>query len=283
MTKASPDFIGIGSMRCGTTWLTDMLRSHPDIFIPAHFKELHFFDRYFDRGLDWYTANFSSKKPNQIAGEFTPNYLMDKQVMNLVSQTCPDAKLIVSIRNPVERAFSHYNLLKNGGNISDSFYDALFDDRYALRDAGLYGDQLQNCLKLFPKENIHIIIFNDILQSPEVVMSELFEFLGVDKDHIPTELSKKSNASHEVKSVFIAKNFRKIKQFMRPFIKSRESLIKLGFFKYARALNRMNSDQVAKARIDTKSAEYLSEYYKHDLHLLNDLLDGRVIEWLPKS
>ncbi len=277
-----PDFIGVGAMRCGTTWITDMLRSHPDIFIPAHFKELHFFDRYFDKGSDWYAANFSAKKPNQIAGEFTPSYLRDKQALSLIFQTCPSAKLIISIRNPVKRAFSHYNFLKNGGNISNSFYDALFDKRYEILEAGLFGNQLQNCLKYFSRANIHVIIFDDIIDSPETVTSKLYEFLGVEEDHIPNKLTKKSNAGHKVKSVFIATRFRKLKQLMRPFIKSREGLIKLGFFKYARALNRMNSDRVVKDQMDAKAAEYLEQYYKEDLRLLNDLLDGGVSKWLAK-
>lgn len=277
---AFPDFIGIGAMRCGTTWISDKLRSHPDIFIPPHFKELHFFDRYYDKGSDWYRAHFSDKTEHQISGEFTPAYIRDAQALELISQTCPQAKLIISIRNPVERAFSHYNFLKKRENISDSFYDALFDDRYEMLKAGLYGEQIENCLKYFSRDRIHIIIFDEIEASPEQVLLDLFEFLEVDKQHQPDMLTEKVNARHGLKSKTFARGLRNIKNMLRPHTSSSQGPIGQGLHKFGKILNKMNATQVTHEAMDPRAGEYLMKYYKDDLLVLNRLIDGKASHWV---
>ena len=280
ITSIPPSFIGIGAMRCGTTWISDMLRAHPDIYIPAHFKELHFFDRYFDKGTDWYFANFSDKGEDQIAGEFTPAYLRGKQALGLIAETCPDARLIISLRNPIARAISHYTFLKNRKSISSSFYDALLDPRFEILKAGLFGEQVQKCLELFPPENVHIIIFDDIKTRPEQVLSDLYQFLGVKADFIPEGISQKSNAKHGVKFKMIAGIVQQIKHLLRSFVKGREGLIKIGFFKLGRLLNRWNSVSVPQFQIDKQANDYLKTFYQDDLNKLNTLLSGRVSHWL---
>ncbi|NQV49073.1 MAG: sulfotransferase [Candidatus Marinimicrobia bacterium] len=274
-----PDFIGIGAMRCGTTWITDQLRSHPEIYVPEHYKEIHFFDRYFDEGVDWYVANFSAKAAHQKAGEFTPYYLRDEQALKRMAQTCPDAKLIVSIRNPVERAFSHYIFLKNRHDITSSFYETLFDERFDLLRTGLYGSQIQTCLRYYPQEKIHVVLFEEIKAEPEKVMTALYEFLGVDSHYIPQTLAHKSNAKHGVKSMILARGLRKSKQLIRPFISGREQLMKLGFFKFGKFLNRLNATPVEKETMDQQSIEYLKQYYKNDFLLLKSMLGSRVSHW----
>ncbi len=279
MTKKLPDFIGIGAMRCGTTWLTDQLRAHPEIYVPEHYKEIHFFDRYFEKGIDWYLANFSAKAAHQQAGEFTPYYIRDEQALKRMAETCPDAKLIVSLRNPVERAFSHYIFLKNRHDITTSFYETLFDERFDLLRTGLYGSQLQNCLRYYPREKIHVVLFEEIKSVPEKVMTELYDFLGVDSHYIPQTLANKSNAKHGVKSMILAQGLRKSKQLIRPFIAGRQRLMKLGFFKFGKLLNRLNATSVEKETMDQQSIEYLKQYYKNDFLLLKNMLGSRVSQW----
>lgn len=275
-----PDFIGIGAMRCGTTWISDQLKRHPEIYIPPHFKEVHYFDQYFEKGLNWYLAKFSGRMEHQLAGEFTPYYMRDEQSLRRISQTCPQAKLIITLRHPVDRAFSHYNFMKNRADISDSFYDALHDGRFEILKAGLYGQQIQTCLDIFPSEKLHIIIFDEIKSSPQTVMADLFEFLGVEKSFTPDSLGSKSNAKHAVKSMSLARVLRKVKGWVRPYFSGRHGLINQGFFKIGKMLNRLNSQQAEKRPMDEQTKAYLNEYYREDLHQLNELLNGRVSHWL---
>lgn len=274
-----PSFIGIGAMRCGTTWIAEQLRSHPYIHVPAHYKELHYFDRYYDKGMAWYLANFSGKAEHQITGEFTPYYVRDKQSMIRIARDCPQARLILAIRNPVDRAFSHYTFLKNREHISGSFYESLFDERFDILKAGLYGKQLQVCLELFPREQLHIINFEQIRSAPDQVITELYTFLGVDASYKPDQVLKKENAKHGIKSMWLAHLLRKVKQLARPFTTLRRGLIHLGFYKFGKILNQMNATKVDQEVLDPQAVKYLKEYYQQDQLILKSMLAKEAPNW----
>ncbi|MBA3731354.1 MAG: sulfotransferase domain-containing protein, partial [Gammaproteobacteria bacterium] len=104
-----PNFLIIGASRCGTTWMANNIKSHPDVFMPPK-KELHFFDASFDKGWDYYASFFPDKKcaRYRAIGEATPAYLYMPQVARLIKSRLPDVKMIVSLRNPIDRAYSQY-------------------------------------------------------------------------------------------------------------------------------------------------------------------------------
>lgn len=278
--KYSPDFIGIGAMRCGTTWVADKLRSHPGIYIPPNFKELHYFDKFYRKGIDWYEDHFSNKKENQIAGEFTPKYLRDEIISSFIYKDYPNVKLIISLRDPVKRAYSHYNFLKKHSSISNDFYDALFDDNYEILKAGLYGKQITTYLTLFPRENIHIIMFDDIINSPEAVVKELYKFLDVSMEFIPKGLTKILNKKNMVRSNIISRSIRKTKQYFRPKSASRRVIRYLGLYHFFKLVQILNSKNYVEIEIDQKTENYLKDYYHEDLLILNKLLDGKVSHWI---
>jgi len=275
-----PDFIGIGAMRCGTTWLAAMLREHPQIFVPAHFKELFFFDRYFEKGTDWYVSNFDGRSEDQIAGEFTPTYMRERETLQRIARTCPEAKLILSLRDPIKRAMSHYTFLKNRRSLTSNFHDALFDERFQILKTGLFGEQLEYCLSLFPEKNIHVVIHDDIRNDPRDVLRELYGFLEVDDDFIPADMSAEVNARHAVRFKLFALTIQRLKLFLRSFVRSRELLVKLGFFKLGRGLNKLNAKPAETVEMTPETREILKDYYRQDLQLLNKLLKGRVAHWL---
>ena len=239
--KYSPDFIGIGAMRCGTTWIADKLRKHPEIYVPENFKELHFFDQFYNKGIEWYESNFSKKEEDQISGEFTPKYLRSPKIANLIKKHYPDTKLIISLRNPISRAFSHYNFLKKHTNIESNFYKSLFDKKYEILMAGLYSEQIQRYLNLFPRKNIHIILFDDIKKNPEDVVKNLYTFLEVDHHFRPEKLSKALNKRVGVNIRFIQIYIPKIKQFFRQYILLRTFLKYFGVFFVIRLFSKLNS------------------------------------------
>jgi hypothetical protein len=105
-----PNFVIIGAPRSGTTSLAHSLSQHPEVFVTMQVKELHFFDTNFDRGLDWYRQQFSGADAAaaKAAGEATPTYMYDETAMSRMAETVPDARLIAILRNPVDRAYSHY-------------------------------------------------------------------------------------------------------------------------------------------------------------------------------
>ena len=277
--KYSPDFIGIGAMRCGTTWIADKLRKHPEIYVPENFKELHFFDLFYNKGIEWYESNFSKKEEDQIAGEFTPKYLRSPKIANLIKKHYPDTKLIISLRNPISRAFSHYNFLKKHTNIESNFYKSLFDKKYEILMAGLYSEQIQRYLNLFPRKNIHIILFDDIKKNPEDVVKNLYTFLEVDHHFRPEKLSKALNKRVGVNIRFIQIYIPKIKQFFRQYILLRTFLKYFGVFFVIRLFSKLNSREPIQI-IDKKSENYLKNYYINDLRILENIVGREVSHWV---
>jgi hypothetical protein len=181
-----PNFLVIGAPRSGTSWIDKNLRAHPQIFMPEH-KELHFFDRHYERGIAYYEAFFSRCNGSQIAGEATPDYMhgvySTQDIPRLIKKHLPNAKLIASLRNPVDRAYSRYwnSKAKYDRNINLSFEEKL-KDRPEFIQEGFYFDQLKRFYELFPRENILVLLYDDLVADPRSFMRRIYEFLGVNAD-----------------------------------------------------------------------------------------------------
>ena len=184
-----PDFIIIGAAKSGTTSLYNYLMQHPDVFMPES-KEPCFFDDTvaWGKGLDWYASLFNEAKDNQICGEASTNYTRWPQVHGVperMKKIVPNVKLIYVIRNPVERAYSHYvhrwtKEVYPGLPFTMDFFEYVRKDPMCI-DSSKYSDQLDRYLKEFKQEQILVIVFENLLQNPAVVLSEVQEFLELKK------------------------------------------------------------------------------------------------------
>jgi hypothetical protein len=207
-----PNFIIIGGQRCGTTTLYNYLARHPHI-APASGKELHFFDLSYERGQTWYQTHFPTKLYQQfrqikgtrplITGESSPYYLFHPHVPQRVAAMCPSAKLIVLLRNPVDRAYSHYyHEIRWGFEVASSFEEAinmetdrmdgeldklLADENYysfshhhhTYLTRGIYIDQLQNWLNYFPREQIFILSSEQFYEQTPAMFRNIVQFLDL--------------------------------------------------------------------------------------------------------
>jgi hypothetical protein len=189
-----PDFLIIGGARCGTNSLLHYLGDHPEIAtLPS--KEIHFFDRHFDRGINWYRSWFPFKSPKKT-GESSPSYLMDPIVPELVANTLPDVKLIVLLRDPVERAASHYSLRKGkGSEPEETLAAALEDEERRLQGSsrhpgvgglidcyfeyGSYVKGLRKWLEHFDRSSFLILKSEDLFSNPEPAYDQVLSFLGL--------------------------------------------------------------------------------------------------------
>ena len=192
-----PDFLIIGAQKSGTTWLADQLSFHPDIFMVP--DEIHFFDKAqnYCRGLPWYSRHFENAQPRQLAGEKTPDYLWANgdgaeghlsDVHVKLYQALPSAKLIVVLRNPVERALSALAHLVRTRRIAPSHnVDDLLLGRkhhriqgHGVISKGFYYRQLMAYARLYNRERILVLIFEeDIAKAPDEGLRRTSDFLGV--------------------------------------------------------------------------------------------------------
>ena len=187
-----PNFIGIGVQRAATTWLHDCLNEHPDIFLPVE-KELNFFNQQFDLGIDWYRSKFSGADGQSAIGEITPLYLHTAP-LDRIRATCPDAKLIVILREPVDRAYSCYKLMQEKFFADVTFSQAMATGRgSAILSHSLYAEKLQQTIGLFGRERLLVEIYDDVLQNPLQLLSRVCGHLGVDPEFVPSRLGVVTN------------------------------------------------------------------------------------------
>ncbi len=218
-----PNFLGIGAAKAGTTTMTNMLAQHPEISFPVKIgKELHFFDypeKVTPEGVADYFTHFEE---NTATGEFTPSYLFDTGCRDLIDKVLGrDIRFLVTLRNPVDRAFSHYcHAVNNWAEeqwqklnypIEDlSFEEAIEKEeerlqsgRYHIRhqsyfSKGLYARQLKWYFEVFPKENFFIYLLEDYTADPKPILTEICRFLGVDDNFEFENLDLKMNAQTNI-------------------------------------------------------------------------------------
>jgi hypothetical protein len=214
-----PDFVVIGAMRCGTSRFYSLLTQHPNVEHAA-IKEVHYFDRSarFGRGVEWYRQCFLFSKGEDgrasITGEATPNYLYHPMVPERMIQVIPQARLIVLLRNPVDRAYSHYYQAMRRGLETRSFEEAIEVEQALLagngnessayrprpRDGhdsnllakGLYADQLLRWSKYFDKQQMLVLKSEDFFERTPDIMVLVQEFLGLPYRELDLPTSKPS-------------------------------------------------------------------------------------------
>lgn len=192
MTIAPPHFICIGAQRSGTSWMFECFLEHPEIFMPQ--KEMQFFNKRPLSELDSYQDKFAGHS-DKVCGEITPDYLSSKQAIDGISQACPHAKLIIILRNPVERTRSSYSLYKERNVTDHSSLDDVFNDQSVIFQKSLYGTQCEYLFSQFNHENIKVVFFDRIKTEPVKLIQELFAFIGVDNTFVPQSASRNFNAS----------------------------------------------------------------------------------------
>jgi hypothetical protein len=188
-----PDFIGIGVQRSGTSWLYECLKEHPEIFLPQ--KEVHFFDRKYEEGFDWYKSLFTITNNSLISGEFTPNYLYATDSMERIAKHCPNAKLIIILRDPFDRAYSAYKLFAAHGRFENMSFEEAVKSSPSIIDQSLYYSQLVKLFSLFPENQIKIYDFEDISERPLWLLQDLFVYLGINNEFRPSKFDGVYNAS----------------------------------------------------------------------------------------
>jgi Sulfotransferase domain len=200
-SRRGPDFIGIGAQRTGTSWIYACLYEHPEICMPQ--KEINFFSRapHWNRGLQWYESIFGECSQSTIAGEFSTSYLTDRETPGRIRERYPDARLIVSLRHPADRAFSSYlnDIVAGAVDPTTGFGEALpAHPEYV--DGGRYALHLRRYLDLFPREQVLISLFEDARRDPLSAVRAIYSFLGVDPDFRPAMVDRRVGAGRIPKS-----------------------------------------------------------------------------------
>jgi hypothetical protein len=213
-----PDFLIVGQTRAATSTLYQYLRQHPQVFMPE-IKDLRFFNHALDapnraslvpRGLpvtlEDYAAHFESAPESAVKGEASPLYVDSMVAARQIREVLPDARLICCLRNPVDRIYSFFLLNQRRGSQRESFDDWLVrsNDRQ-LAHRATTCESLARFYVEFPREQIRVVLFEELTSSPRATVAGLFEWLGVDPQfQIDLQVSKNEGGVPKSRRLAIA-------------------------------------------------------------------------------
>ncbi len=246
----SPDFIIVGAQKSGTTYLYNLLVQHKDI-LPSKMKEVHFFDNNFDKGKSWYLSHFPINIHNsQITGESSPYYLYHPLAAERIYNYDKNIKIIILLRNPVDRAISHINMMLKRHNLeydenvfcnidNELMIQTAFEEKldkksinknhihqdFSFITRGIYVNQIKRYLQYFKlNENLLILKSEGFFEDTSTELIELFEFLRVDSNLDNIDFGVNSFSADYNPDKF--KNCRKkLKDFYKDYNNELEQLI----------------------------------------------------------
>ncbi len=270
-----PDFVIVGAMKCGTTSVFHWLRQHPEVY--AADKELHYFDLHYDNGREWYRHHFREATDKQICGEGTPSYLYLPWARAGLARDLPEARFLVTLRDPVDRAWSHYLHNRERGMETLGFDAALAAEPDRLRDPsewarcsyasrGRYAEQLEDLFRLVGRERVLTLIFeSDVVREPGDTFQRVARFLGIDDSCVPDAVNQRHNSSGRVRS-------RKVRDACAPLPRALRN-----------AIGHINVSLAREHRIPQETREWLSMRFREDNQRLEQLLGRQLPHWAAAS
>lgn len=257
--RTDPDFLIIGTKRGGTTSLWNYLVEHPDVLpmFPSaqEIKSPHYFDIHYDKGREWYRSFFPTQRARQnhaqrtgrpaLAGEASPYYMFHPLAPARIAADLPGVRLIVSLRNPVDRIWSHYHERVAGRTEELSFEAALASERSRLEGEverivaeaphyyswhhdlstylarGLYDEQLGRLLELFPRDAVLILRAEDFYADPQGEVNTVSHFLGLRE----SELARAAQYNKLPRSDMPREIRDRLEDYYRPSVAATERLL----------------------------------------------------------
>jgi len=273
-------FIGIGAQKSATTWIFKVLSDHPDIFIPKE-KEIHFFsdDENYNKGAKWYESKFENST-EKIVGDMSTSYLSSEKAVDRIIKHYSGAKIIVCLRNPVDRTVSHINHLisKNKLSYKDNL-DFILHKYPEVIENSLYGKHLSGYFNKISRENFFVCFFDDIVKTPKKVVVDLYNFLGVDSKYVPNNINMKYNSS----DIRLNKLHSIMNRFYFMLNKSKVGRILIGIlkslgFSSIQLLIFINKFSRKKKTFELNKKD-LQPFFIEDIAILSDILQKHLESW----
>lgn len=301
MTDKLPDFFIVGAAKAGTTSLYKYLEQHPSIYLPNNKEPKYFVSTLLNfpqkgKGDDLtyelmvkdfhsYKSLFKDKKKDQICGEASVDYLYySNKVIPLIKDKIKNPKIIIMLRNPVNRAFSAYNHLVRDVREHETFSVGLslenkrIDDNYEFiwhyKTAGLYANNVKNYIDEF--NNVKIIIFEDFIKDPLKYTKDVFRFLNV-SDDVDIDIDKAYNSTGVPKNKELQKILKgSPNQLSRRLLKN--ALPQSTRFKIREWLENINLSN-KKTAMDPQTRKNLSNFFKEDKSKLEKIIKMKLNHW----
>ena len=314
MTKL-PNFFVVGAVKAGTTSLYYYFKQHPEIYM-SPIKEPHYFSKDIDinsfredykkiaiiniqkyfsqpkltelqvafiRDFEHYKQLFREVKNEKAIGEISNSYLYSKVAAQEIRKTIPDAKIIMILRDPVERAFSHYLMnLRDGLTSETDFVSEVINDfkknpkgwgiSHLYIELGLYYNQVKRYLETFPEKNVKIILYDDYKENPLKTLNEIWDFLEVSKDVEP-DMSKRYNTAAIPK-------YPRLNTIARKFYTILTPILPLDTREKMKNYYKKITMKPEKRKLLDSERRILLEYFEEDIKKLSKLINRDLSNWL---
>ena len=270
--------IGIGAMKCASTWAYEVLRAHPNICM-SDIKEIKYFDKHYHLGDAWYLNHFEHCSEEVIRGEFSPAYLYQPEAAQRLFKFAPDAKLIVCVRNPIDRALSHYKHLRRAGTIDarENPIDAV-QANVGLIERGLYAKHLEPFLEQFPIENITIVTSEEIEKDPLGSVKRLYEQINVSADFLPKVATKRVHKGTLPRILWMELARVQLYRYITATGKGRLlQLIKK--YKLPELYRRINTTESGNEHFTSEVRAQIAEYFRDDVATLKEITGRSFPDW----
>jgi len=289
-----PSFICVGAGKAGTTWLWEMLRLHPDVYLPD-VKEIHYFNDIAYEGSDvrnpnfrkpvgWYLRFFAAARPDQVCGEISPSYLWSETAPDAIHAFDAHMRILIMLRDPVDRLFSSYLFGQQKGEIGRiSFEEALRSVDYLLARAPCSGS-VARYLELFGPERVKVVFHEDLSADPRRLLLEVEEFLGV-APFVPDEVAERRNVTGESRfptaTTFLMRNRIRLKRHgLEWLVEAGKRVGVVRVFRWFQAQVRPYEQRPSVAPA-TEAA--LREFFCDDVEALERMLDVDLRRWKPRA
>ncbi len=284
------DFVGIGAAKAASSWIYQCLKEHPDI-CASEPKETNFFILGNDKqGIEWYKRHFDHCTGEKVRGEFSPKYLAEDDAAEKIHAYFPNAKIIVCLRDPIERfASAAYYRAATGREDALDTRKMIAQENNVELERGLYYKHLKRFYGLFPAENILVMIYKDIKKDPVAFMQEVYRFLDVDDTFVPPSAHTRKNITSpkRVRLPWFHKVTRGLHQRIvkGPFKKFVPTLKRVGLHKLANVIRKINTrpeeriDPIKDKELYAETRQYLNEFYRKDIQALEKLTGKGLSSW----
>jgi hypothetical protein len=287
-----PSFICVGAGKAGTTWLWEMLRLHPGIYLPD-VKEIHYFNDIAYEGSDvrnpnfrkpvgWYLRFFAAARPEQVCGEISPSYLWSETAPDAIHAFDPGMRILIMLRDPVDRLFSSYLFGQQKGEIGRvSFEEALRSVDYLLARAPCSGS-VARYLELFGRSQVKVVFHEELTADPRRLVLDVEEFLGV-APFVPGVVTERRN-------VTVASRFPAATEFlMRNRIRLKRHGLEwlvdagkwLGLVRVFRWFQAQVEPYHERPIVSAETEAALREFFLEDVEALERLLGVDLGAWKP--
>lgn len=270
--RTKPDFIIIGAVKGATTWSARALAARADVFIPG--PEPHYFSTNFDKGPDWYAARFAGAGDKAVIGEKSADYLAHPDAAARMAADVPGARLIVQLRNPVERAYSDYCMLFRRGTVKEA-PGAYFSSRARsvkgerFLNGGLYAEHLARFYDHFAREQILVLLYEDIMTAPMQAFNRILAHVGLPSDATEISAERKNDSAAPLLPLTMRKALRPFKAAVRPF----------RGMSWFEALRAPLARKVDYPPLDDSAQAFLGDFYRKDIMALESMIGRKLDQW----